>query len=90
VANAAGIFDDRGLGAAASGACSVNFVRSNTLFKIINDKTKSGCRIVKDGRAGSSLFHLPAISVQSPSLSKNLDDIASRDRRSANIIHHFE
>jgi hypothetical protein len=61
VANAAGIFDDRGLSAAASGACSVSIVGSNTLFKIINDKTKRGCLIAKDGRARSSLFRLRAV-----------------------------
>jgi hypothetical protein len=57
VANAAGIFDDRGLSAAASGACSVSIVRSNTLFKIINDMMKRCAASSKDAPVRSSLFH---------------------------------
>jgi len=37
VANVSSIFGDRDLSAAASGACSVNIVGSNTLFKMMND-----------------------------------------------------
>jgi hypothetical protein len=37
VANVSSIFGDRDLSAAASGACSVNIIGSNTLFKMMND-----------------------------------------------------
>jgi hypothetical protein len=43
-------------------------------------------------RPASTLVLVPSVSGfgSIAHLSKNLDDIASRDRRSANIIHHFE
>jgi hypothetical protein len=44
----------------------------------------------KDAPVRSSLFHLSAVSVRSRRISENLDGIKSRDRRFANIIHHFE